>query len=359
VSALAELRRAYERRAAPAAGRKTVGVAGGTVPVELVRAAGARAVDVSPGWREPTPDADRYLERHNDDDARATLQAALDGRLEWLDLLVLPRTSDAFVEIYHTLKELVRLGRGDAVPPLHLYDLLHGRSAANGAYGLERTRELRSRLSATTGVTVTDDGLRAAIREANAARAAIRRLLDARRDPAAGIPGVDALVAIGAGRFLEPRAHAELLAAYLEEHRPALARRPRLLVISAVPLSDVRLHEVLEGAGGVVVAEDDAWGAPAGGRDVPEEAPDPLAAVFDRVFLDVPSPHVAPAAARDEWLRGRIAEGGIDAAIVFIPETDQWFGWDHPRLRALLDGAGIPSLLLRDLDASEVAGFLQ
>jgi benzoyl-CoA reductase/2-hydroxyglutaryl-CoA dehydratase subunit BcrC/BadD/HgdB len=358
VSALGELRRAYARRAAPATGRRTVGVAGGTVPTELVAAAGARAVDVSPGGGGRTPEADRYLERHADDDARATLQAALDGRLAWLDLLVLPRTSDALLEVYHTLKELVRLGRGEEVPPLYLYDLLHGRSEANRAYGLERTRELRSRLTAATGVTVTDEGLRAAVREANAARAAIRRLLDARRDPAAGIGGADAC-AIGAGRFMEPLAHAELLAAYLKEPRPALAGRARLLVLSAVPLSDPRLHEALERAGGVVVAEDDAWGSRAGGRDVPEDAPDPLAAVFDRVFLDVPSPHVASASARDEWLRAQVAQGGIDAAVVFIPETDQWFGWDHPRLRGLLDEAGIPSLLLRALDAAAIAGFLR
>lgn len=362
MTALEELRRHYEDRTAAAraartAGRKVVGVVGATVPIELVVAAGAYPLTVAPLAGGPTPAADRYLERHFDDDVRATLEALLGGVYDWLDLLVIPRTSDGYLELYYVLKEVVRLGAGPGIPPLHLYDLLHGRNDANRAYGLQRTRELRSRLAAATGVDITDDALRAASAAVNAQRDAVRRVLETRREPEQGITGVDALTVIGAGRFLEPDAHRDLVLRYLAEARPALGTRPRLLVVPGAPLSDLRLHRVLEAAGGIVVAEDDAWGARSAGRDVAETG-DPLEAVFDKYFLDVPSPRVAPAAARDEWLHAELARGGFDAVVFYIPPSDHWFGWDYPRLRGLADAAGLPSLLLRDLDAAPVAAFL-
>jgi benzoyl-CoA reductase/2-hydroxyglutaryl-CoA dehydratase subunit BcrC/BadD/HgdB len=364
VSAWAELERHYHDRAAAARaagarGRKVVGLAGPAIPAELVLASEAYPLTVAAAPSGSTPRADRYLERHLDDEVRATLEALLAGAYAWIDLLVLSRASDGHLELYYTLKEIVRLGESERIPPLHLYDLLHGRTPANRDYGRDRVRELRSRLAATTGVTATDERLRAAVRAVNGQRAAVRRLLEARRDPEAGITGTHALVVIGAGRFLEPEVHRQLVLAYLAEERPRLDARPRLLVVPGAPLSDLRLYTLLEGAGAVVVAEDDGWGSRSVGADVPEEATDPLEAVFDAYFLHAPSPRVAPAAARDEWLRSEIARGGIDAVLFFIPRSDHWFGWDYPRLRALTEAAGLPALLVRDLAPGAVAGALR
>jgi hypothetical protein len=187
----------------------------------------------------------------------------------------------------------------------------------------------------------------------------VRALLEARRDRELGLTGTQAMTVIGAGRFLRPGHHAELVLAFLGEDRPALRSRPRLLVVSGAALSDLRLHSALEAGGGVVVAEDDAWGSRFAGRDVPADAPDLLQAVFEKYFFDVPSPRQAPAGVRDEWLRAELARGGFDAAVFYIPPEDQWFGWDYPRLRALVEDAGIPSLLLRELDVAAVEQFLR
>ena len=364
MSAFADLRDAYTNRLAPAraaaaTGQKVVGLIGATVPVELVLAAGGFPVNLAPVQGGRTPEADRYLEAHVDGEVRAVLQALLDGSAGAVDLLVISRSSDGYLELYYTLKELVRLGEGRSMPPLYLYDLLHGRSEGNHRYSLERTRELAGRLEAATGGTVSAGSLAAAVGEANAQRSAVRSLLEARRDPERGISGTDAMTAIGAGRFLRPGRHAELVRAFLEESRPALPPRPRLLVVSGAALSDLRLHSALEAGGAVVVAEDDAWGSRFAGRDVPDDAPDLLEAVFERYFFDVPSPRLAPASARDEWLRAELGRGGFDAAVFSIPPEDQWFGWDYPRLRALVEDAGLPSLLLRDLDTAAVERFLQ
>lgn len=344
------------RRAARDSGRKVVALAGTTVPVELVLAAGAFPVSVAPLERAASPRADRYLEAHFDGEVRSILEAVLAGAWDWVDLLVLPRTSDGYLELYYVMKELVRLGEGRAVPPLHLFDMLHGQSEANRAYGLERTAALARRLGAATGIAPTGDRLRGAVAAVNRQRAAVRRLQEARRDPAAGISGTAALVATGAGRFMDPNAHAEALDAFLGEPRPALAPGPRLLVVAAEPLSDLRLYTALEATGAVVVAEDDAWGARAGGADVDASAPDLAAAVFDKYFADVPSPRLAPHAARDRWLRAEIDRGGFEAAVFHVPQSDTWFGWDYPRLRDLCQQAGIRPVMVRDLDQAAAVG---
>jgi benzoyl-CoA reductase subunit C len=364
MSAVLELRRHYRdrtmaARAASAQGRKVVGLIGPTVPTELILASGAYPLTVAGVPEGPMSRADRYLERHVDDEVRATLEALLVGAYAWIDLLVLSRASDHHLELYYTLKEIVRLGEGECIPPLYLYDLLHAHTLANRAYGLERIRELRSRLAATTGVVATDQRLREAIRVVNRQRAALRRLLEARRDLSTGITGADALTIIGAGRFLEPTVHERLVLDYLAEERPQLDARPRLLVVPGAPLSDLRLHTMLEEAGAVVVAEDDCWGSRSATTDVPEHAADPLEAVFETYFLHVPSPRLAPAAARDAWLRSELARGGIDAVVFFIPRSDRWFGWDYPRLRSLVEAAGLPSLLVRDLEPEAVMSALR
>lgn len=362
MTAYDELRTAYHDRgqavaAVPAGRGKVVGLVGATIPVELVLATGAVPVTVAALPTGPTPAADRYLEAHFDDEARATLEAVLAGRYERLDLLVLTRTSDAYLELYYVLKEVIRLDAGAAIPPLHLYDLLHGRSDANREYGLSRLRELASRLEASTGQKATEDRLRAATLATNRQRHAINRVLDARRDPGSGISGVEAMTVIGAGRFLDPSRHAELLDAYLGASKPPLGRRPRVVLTAGVALSDLRVHEALEAAGALVVAEDDAWGSRAGGALIPADADDILAAIFDKYFLDVPSPRLAPAAARDTWLRSQLTGDVPDALVTYVPSSDRWFGWDYPRLRALAAEASVPTLLLRNPDPQPVHDF--
>jgi len=356
VSAFEELGAAYRDRSIPD-GRKAIGLMGATIPVELVLASGAVPLAIAAAPDGPTPTADRYLEDHFDGEVRATLQALLEGAFRGLDLLVLARSSDAYLELYYVLKEIVRLGGGEAIPPLHLYDLLHGRSDANRAYGLARLRELASRLEATTGVSVTSERLRAATRQTNLQRASVNRLLEARRDPASGISGVEAMTAIGAGRFLDLARHAALVDTYLAEPRPTLEHRPRVLLAAGVALSNLDLHEALESGSALVVGEDDAWGSRAGGELVDESAADIFEAVFDKHFYDLPSPRLSPAAARDEWLRAELGRSRPDALAVYIPRSDTWFGWDFPRLRSLAAEAGVPTLLLRDHDPAVVRAF--
>ena len=76
---------------------------------------------------------------------------------------------------------------------------------------------------------------------------------------------------------------------------------------------------------------------------------DPIEAIFEKYYLDAPSPRVFPQAAADEWFLKAL--DGTDGVVFYVPPEDAVFGWDYPRLRAVLNQRGIPHLLIR-ADAS-------
>ena len=65
-----------------------------------------------------------------------------------LSAVVIPRTSEQEHKLYLYLREVVRQG-GERAPEPILYNLLHARSPEAEAYGLERTRDLKTTIGAT------------------------------------------------------------------------------------------------------------------------------------------------------------------------------------------------------------------
>jgi len=348
--ALAVLRRHYDDRLATLRERAgVVGVVGSAAPVELILAAGTLPVLVAAEPPHPTPHANLWMEPEFEWELRSVVEQALRGDFESFEMLIVTRS---YHEVYYYLKEIVRQGQGPKVPPLHLYDLMQSQREAVRPYGLNRTHDLLARLERLAGRSISDDDLRAAIGLTNRRRQAIRDLLERRRQ--GQISGATAMRAIGASYFMEPAAYTETLERFLAslEPEPGLDGRPRLLVVPSEPLYRPALHEALEQAGGLVVAEDDWWGARAAGEDIPEDTA-PLMAIFEKYFADAPTLAVSPRGPREAWLREQVERGDLDAVVFYVPPSDHLFGWYYPGLKEYLHGRGMPSLLLRQdvLDA--------
>jgi benzoyl-CoA reductase/2-hydroxyglutaryl-CoA dehydratase subunit BcrC/BadD/HgdB len=196
--------------------------------------------------------------------------------------------------------------------------------------------------------------LRSAIALTNHRRNLQRQLLERRW--AGAVTGVEALQAIGAGYFMAPESYAEALGAYVAELRPdsRLDDRPRLLVVTSEPLAHTALHQALETAGAIVVAEDDWWGSRSPGEDVPL-AGSALEAIFRKYWLDTASSAVYPAEAREAWLKQQALRPDLDGIVFYVPPSDHQFGWDYPRLRLWLEHHHVRSLLLR-WDATQPDG---
>jgi len=341
VSPVAQLQNRYQSRleGALAQSRPVAAFTSNTVPWEILSAAGFYPLLLSPA-RGATTHADIYMEETFDGRTRGIFEHLLTGEWRFIDTLIIPRTSEQEHKLFLYLREVARQEPQRKLPKVHLYNLLHARTPEARVYGLERTRELVELLP-----PASKDSLHEAIAQSNAARAAVRSLLSLRPDR---LSGADVLELIGAFYFMDRAEYAALATAAAHElaSRPA-HRRPRILVKGS-PVDHCHLHRAIEDHGAVVWAEDDWWGSRAAGVDIQAEI-DPIEAIFEKYYLDAPSPRVFPQAAADEWFLKAL--DGTDGVVFYVPPEDAVFGWDYPRLRAVLNQRGIPHLLIR-ADAS-------
>jgi len=348
----------YQHRSAEAlsqhqAGVPVVGFTSNTVPWELIRASGCFPVLLASTLdtlKNPTPLADPLMEPVFEPRIRGLFEAILSGAWRFLQLLIIPRTSEPEYKLYLYLREIERQRLSGAVPPLCLYDLLHTRSPVSRKYGLDRTKGLIERLRQIG--PVHGKSLSKAITESNRARAALRRLQSLRAGDAPRISGTDALAISGALYFMDRDAYAKLVNRACREIRLAKPLRGPRLLIKGTPLHHPQLHQALEAHGAVVTSEDDWWGARAAGANILATGGTKafVHAIFESYYLHAPSPRVSPAATADLWFQ-RAMKKGIDGVVFYLPPEDDVYGWDYPRQRDFVRACGIPSVLIRE-DAS-------
>jgi benzoyl-CoA reductase/2-hydroxyglutaryl-CoA dehydratase subunit BcrC/BadD/HgdB len=350
-AAFDSLRHHYANRLAVAHDLQPVGIIGNTVPRELIMAAGCCPVLLTAEPGRPTPTADVYMESIVPPETRSLAELALTGAFEFADLLVLSRP---YAQLYYYLKELYRLGRAPTLPPLHIVDLMQSQREAVRAYNWSRIQDFVARLEHQFGVELTDGRLRLAITLTNQARALQRRLLDLRWTGA--VSGTDALQAVGAGYFMPVEAYVSALGPYTDslQTQMSLAGRPRMLIVPSEPLASLHLHQTLEDAGALVIAEDDWWGSRAPESDVPLTG-SALEGLFLKYWLDTPTANVNPADKREAWLTTHATRDEVDCVVFYLPPSDHQLGWDYPRLKAWLEAHKKPSLLIRQ-DATTADG---
>ena len=313
-----------------------------SVPVEIVRAAGFRAV-FARGASAPTPTADQHLEpgvfprrlRH-------LVEHALTGRLSDAARIVIPRTSDTDYKCFLYLREFVRSGVTSALPPVILFDLLQSGGAQIGGYDAARAHALLDALASASGRKPSADDLRQEIVRANGARSAARRLVVFRRI-VPRVTGTELFPLLAAFWELEPERYVAAVngAARAFAKRPALSG-PRVL-LTGVPVDGPELHQAIESHGAIVVAEIGPWGSGAAGDDVRVDD-DPIRAVADKYRADAVGART-PAASLRRWTERMLDD--VDAVVVSLPPEDAVFGWDYPALRDMLQARGMPHVCLR------------
>jgi benzoyl-CoA reductase/2-hydroxyglutaryl-CoA dehydratase subunit BcrC/BadD/HgdB len=346
------LHRAYEQRLAAARafkqqGGKVVGIVGHSAPSELAVALGALPVQMAAQLEHATPRADRLMPDNHGWESRSICEQALSGEYDFLDLLVITRP---YGPLYYVLREVHRQGHAPGLPALHLFDLVQSERTCFAAYNETCLAALISRLERLTAARAVEPLLVHAIAASNAQRGLLRQLHRLRKG--ALISGADAMRAIGAACFMPQTSHTDALHALIEAapdgaRDETLAHRPRLLVVAAEPLFHTALHQALEDAGGLVVAEDDFWGVRAGELDIDEAEP-PRPALLAHCSHKPASPYPIGLEARAEWLVAQVAADAIDGVVFYIPPSDHTFGWDYPTLKVELDRIGCRSLLLRE-----------
>ena len=333
-------------------GIPVAGMTSSTVPWELLRAAGFFPLMLNPP-SGPAPFATRFMEEGVfGSRIRGIFDGLATGAWPFLQMVVIPRTSEQEHKLYLYLREMARQGFATALPDLYLYNLLHARSREAEAYGLERTYDFKKHLEDQIGRCIEPGDLARVIEESNRAFRAIRSLLDLRRSAEPRVTGTEALELVGAVYFMG-RAEYALLA---DEAMTELSRRPPVLgariLIKGSPLHHTGLHRAIEAHRAVVVAEDDWWCSRSLGNEIVTQR-DMVRSIFEMYYADAPSPRVFPRDVADAWFLAEAAK--VDGAVFYLPPEDDVLGWDYPRLRRTLDQRGIPSLLVREDAADELS----
>lgn len=163
--------------------------------------------------------------------------------------------------------------------PVHVMELPQMKRPQDLALWRDEIDRLVEKLQEVTGRRLTAQNLSAAIGEVNAKRRALQRLHATRKAAPAPISGKDALLATQVAFYDDvPRFTQmvnsiadELEARAAAEEGVAAKDAPRLLVTgSPMSIPNWKLHDVIEKAGGIVVAEEQCTGSRYYDKLVPE-----------------------------------------------------------------------------------------
>ncbi|KJS31381.1 MAG: 3-hydroxyacyl-ACP dehydratase [Desulfatitalea sp. BRH_c12] len=247
-----------------AAGRKIIGSYCVFVPEEIVLAANATLIGLCSGADFATEEVEKLLPRNT----CALIKSAFGFKigkvcpyLESADMIVGENTCDGKKKAYESL--------GDLVDNLYVMDLpqvksINGRQLLKAEY-----LRFKTAVEDLTGVAITADSLRQAIRTVNAKRAAIHRLCALRKASPTPISGLDALLTNQVSFYDNPARFTASVNTICDELEQGIADNigvfpagtPRILIAGcpqAVP--NWKLPMIVESAGAVIVGEESCVG---------------------------------------------------------------------------------------------------
>ncbi len=348
-----------------AAGRKIIGTYCVFVPEEIVLAANATLVGLCSGADFAMEEVEKCLPRNTCALIKSSFGFKL-GKvcpyLESADMIVGENTCDGKKKAYESLKGLVE--------NLYVMDLPQVKSEQGRALLKAEYQRFRAALEDLSGVAVTAESLKQAIRTVNAKRAAIHRLSSLRKADPAPISGLDALLANQVFFYDAPLRFTKSVNAICDELEARIAEKkgvfpqktPRILVSGcpqAVP--NWKLPFVVETAGAVIVGEESCVGE-RGTRNLTDESGETLEemleAIVDRYFR-VDCAIFTPNPERLEHIQEMVAAYHADGVIHYGLQFCQPYLMESMPVEKALEEQGIPCLRVETDYSMEDVGQLK
>ena len=300
-------------------GTTVVGLYCGYIPFELVRAAGAVPVSLCGDDAGAIPAAELELPRNFCPVIKSSYGLAVTDTCPFFylsDALIGETTCDGKKKVFELLAKR---------KPVHVMQLPYDKSAPEAYLAwrkeIERVGEFLANL---TGVVPTPDQLAVEIVWENALRRGLQRIVRTFETPTPSLTWTQMLAIRSLTDFvIDRKPYLDLLDELAEAieradaasaTRPALSRRPRLLVTGS-PMSPEtnKVMRIAERAGALVVAHDACSGTKMFDRLVTEEG-DPLDALT-RYTLEIPCACMSPNEGRIELLRSSVKTYRVDGVI--------------------------------------------
>lgn len=346
----------YAERMKAQTGRKIVGVFCSYAPEEIIVAAGGHPHRLL-GTGEKIQLAETHLQSYCCSLVRGALEDALAGRLAFLDGVVFPHTCDS-------IQRLSDIWRLNITRGFHLDLVLPVKLDTPGArrYLVDVLNRFRTELGERLGTAITDDDLRGAVALYNRIRAALTRISRLAGDSPGILSGADLHSLTGAAMFMDRRA----LAPLLEEVASVLAQAPRgkgeperkRIILAGGVCNHPGIYGVIERAGATVVGDDLCTGSRSFAGLIDESA-EPVAAIAERLLERVvcPAKHRGLTGRADHLVR-MAREKRAQGVVLFHLKFCDPHAFDTPYLRAALNEAGIPSMVIEAEDRFPADGQL-
>ena len=344
----------HPQEAANAAERPAIGYVCSYAPEELIHAAGFHPIRLFPPSGEISL-ADNHLQVYGCHLIRGILEDGLAGNLDYLFGMVFPHTCDAI----QRLSDIWRLNMGQTFfADVAMPTKLNAKSARN--YMVMVLARFKAELEEASGHSISTGDLEKSIALYNGLREKLSTLYRLKTDHP-GILSAHDLNALTRGTMVMDRQRAlgllESITADLTAAAESISpRQGKRILITGSICGNTRIHQAIERAGGLVVADDLCTGQRwFDSRISPDK--EPLEALASRYL----NRHICPAKhqdirSRQTRLTRNVRETRADGVIFLRLKFCDPLAFDYPHLAEALDGENIPHLLMELGDPGETGG---
>jgi bzd-type benzoyl-CoA reductase N subunit len=308
-----------------AKGNRVLGFLCSHVPEEIVFAAGILPYRLKAPSCSETTSADVYMGHVNCTLVRSCLEFIYNGTFEFLDGFVFTSSCDHTRRLYDVIRETADY------PFTHLISVSHkGKGDAIARWYRDEFNQLRQALEKTFAVQVSDDDLREAIEIYNESRTLLSQLYETRKREHPPLTGAEALNVVLAACAMPRDQHNRLLKKLLQEldqRQGVSGHRARLMIAGSGGSDDPDYYDVIEDAGGLIVADTLCFG----GRYFwePTQIGDDLTLNLAQAYLSRPScaNTTDQVADRFDFIKQMAGEYDVDGVIFQrIRYCDLWGG---------------------------------
>jgi len=334
------------------------------VPEEIIRALGGISVGLCAGAEWAYDEVEKYLPSNT----CALIKSFMGFKLgkvcpyvESADLVIGETTCDGKKKAYELFGEWA---------PMHVMELPQTKSEEARALWRSEIDRLIAKLEDVSGRSLTAGDLKVAIAEVNAKRRALQRLNAARKADPVPISGKDGLLATQVALYDDvPRFTAtvekigEELEARIDAGEGAAPEGAKRVLLTGSPMSipNWKVHDIVEKAGGVVVAEEMCIGSRYFDTLVPEEAED-VEGMLDAIaskYMDINCACFTPNTGRVEDILRLANDFQVDGVIHYALQFCSPYQIEATGVKRAAQDAGLPFLSIgTDYSAGDV-GQLQ
>jgi benzoyl-CoA reductase subunit C len=337
-----------------ASGKKVIGYLSALGPIEIMTAAGVLPIRLKGNVSEAISKGDAYMETIVCPFVRNVFDAAVKGKYDYLDGMVLPHQCDSIDRTNETWSYTLNL------PYWHFLNLPHVADDPSIVFTKEILRIFVKSLEKYTGNTITDEAIAKAVAVHNQNRKLMRDLYDLRKSNPPLISGVEMMKVCVAAMSLPVEESNALIESVIKEVKgrtPAAGdpKAKRIMIIGD-QIDDVAVIEAIESTGAYLVMDDLSTGSKMYWQDVDATA-DPLQGIAERYLrkLKVPTTFIGSAPTYQGILEERfghmknyIKDFKVDGVILFIYKYCDPYGFEVPAIKSYVEAAGAPVLYLED-----------